>query len=114
MNEYHQEHLTKVLCSSIPISDSLRSDPDLPSFLLQFCKQVVDGLACLAGKSFVHRDIAARNILLDQELNCKVSSTRGELWAGRMQSRLCESVTEVEFCLLWIASHTLWGEFAAG
>ena len=27
---------------------------------------------CLAGKSFVHRDIAARNILLDKELNCKV------------------------------------------
>ena len=53
-------------------SASPRSDPDLPSLLLQFCKQVVDGLVCLAGKSFVHRDIAARNILLDKELNCKV------------------------------------------
>jgi ephrin-B len=49
------------------------SSPDLPSLLLQFCKQVVDGLACLARKSFVHRDIAARNILLDKDLNCKIS-----------------------------------------
>ena len=57
---------------SVLFSDSLRSDPDLPSLLLQFCKQVVDGLVCLAGKSFVHRDIAARNILLDKDRNCKV------------------------------------------
>ena len=62
---------------SILFSDSLRSDPDLPSYLLQFCKQVVDGLVCLAGKSFVHRDIAARNILLDKKLNCKVRRGRG-------------------------------------
>ena len=62
--------------SSVLFSDSLRSDPDLPSFLLQFCKQVADGLACLAGKSFVHRDIAARNILLDKEHNCKVGRER--------------------------------------
>ena len=34
---------------------------------------MAEGLSYLAGKSFVHRDIAARNILLDQELNCKVS-----------------------------------------
>ena len=59
-------------------SASLRFDPDLPSLLLQFCKQVVDGLVCLAGKSFVHRDIAARNILLDKELNCKVRGGREE------------------------------------
>ena len=62
---------------SILFSDSLRSDSDLPSLLLQFCKQVVDGLVCLAGKSFVHRDIAARNILLDKQLNCKVRRGRG-------------------------------------
>ena len=65
-----------IILSCIVYSDSLRSDPDLPSLLLQFCKQVVDGLVCLAGKSFVHRDIAARNILLDKELNCKVRGGR--------------------------------------
>ena len=70
-----QEHTRSTLVLVLLLflfSDSLRSDPDLPSLLLQFCKQVVDGLVCLAGKSFVHRDIAARNILLDKELNCKV------------------------------------------
>ena len=82
MSKYHQEHVTKVLCSSVLFSDSLRSDPDLSSFLLQFCKQVVDGLACLASKSFVHRDIAARNILLDKDQNCKVRSTRGSSGLG--------------------------------
>ena len=52
---------------------SLTTDPALPTTLLKFCRQVAEGLSYLAGKSFVHRDIAARNILLDQELNCKVS-----------------------------------------
>ena len=47
-------------------------EPDLPTTLLKFCHQVAEGLSYLAGKSFVHRDIAARNILLDKELNCKV------------------------------------------
>ena len=47
-------------------------EPDLPTTLLKFCRQVAEGLSYLAGKSFVHRDIAARNILLDKELNCKV------------------------------------------
>ena len=53
--------------------------------LLKFCRQVAEGLSYLAGKSFVHRDIAARNILLDTEHNCKVGrsmrsegSVRGE------------------------------------
>ena len=47
-------------------------EPDLPTTLLKFCCQVAEGLSYLAGKSFVHRNIAARNILLDKELNCKV------------------------------------------
>ena len=53
-------------------SGSQAIDPALPATLLKFCRQVAEGLSYLAGKSFVHRDIAARNILLDQELNCKV------------------------------------------
>ena len=48
------------------------TDPALPVTLLKFCRQVAEGLSYLAGKSFVHRDIAARNILLDKEVNCKV------------------------------------------
>ena len=52
-------------------SASQPTDPALPVALLKFCRQVAEGLSYLAGKSFVHRDIAARNILLDKELNCK-------------------------------------------
>ena len=64
--------------SAILFSDSLRFDPDLSSLLLQFCKQVVDGLVCLAGKSFVHRDIAARNILLEAQLQGGKERGRGK------------------------------------
>jgi len=53
-------------------SASQPTDPALAVTLLKFCRQVAEGLSYLAGKSFVHRDIAARNILLDKELNCKV------------------------------------------
>ena len=58
-------------------SETKRSvmEPDLPKLLLKFCRQVAEGLSYLAGKSFVHRDIAARNILLDKKLNCKVNVT---------------------------------------
>ena len=55
---------------------SLTTDPALPTTLLKFCRQVAEGLSYLAGKSFVHRDIAARNILFDQEHNCKVRRER--------------------------------------
>ena len=57
-------------------SELQRNRAELPTTLLKFCCQVAEGLSYLAGKSFVHRDIAARNILLDKELNCKV---RGEV-----------------------------------
>ena len=53
------------------------TDPALPVTLLKFCHQVAEGLSYLAGKSFVHRDIAARNILLDEEHNCKVGVGEG-------------------------------------
>ena len=55
-------------------------EPDLPTTLLKFCRQVAEGLSYLAGKSFVHRDIAARNILLDKELNCKVRLYGARIW----------------------------------
>ena len=70
------------MCSCIDAYDrvhqSSATHPALPTTLLKFCRQVAEGLSYLAGKSFVHRDIAARNILLDQELNCKVRGEKGE------------------------------------
>ena len=61
------------LCSEIQSNSA-----ELPITLLKFCCQVAEGLSYLAGKSFVHRDIAARNILLDKELNCKVRGVQGK------------------------------------
>ena len=59
-------------------SEIQSNSAELPITLLKFCHQVAEGLSYLAGKSFVHRDIAARNILLDKELNCKVRGGREE------------------------------------
>ena len=76
-------------------SPSELSSPDLPKLLLQFCKQVVDGLACLARKSFVHRDIAARNILLDKDLNCKVCTLAIFEHAASLYSMKCALIQYV-------------------
>ena len=81
--------------SPLSSSPSELSSPDLPSLLLQFCKQVVDGLACLARKSFVHRDIAARNILLDKDLNCKVRILEVNLICSKMF-----------FMIMWSSNHS--------
>ena len=47
--------------------------PDLQCRLLRFCSEIALGLEFLASKDFVHRDIAARNILLTEDYTCKVS-----------------------------------------
>jgi tRNA A-37 threonylcarbamoyl transferase component Bud32 len=45
-----------------------------PNLLLGFCQQVAAGLDYLLAKGFVHRDIAARNILLSPtHMMCKIS-----------------------------------------
>ncbi len=40
--------------------------------LLNYCRQVASGMAYLSNKAFVHRDIAARNILVSDNEICKV------------------------------------------
>ena len=46
--------------------------PQMKQRLLRFCTEVALGLEYLAKKSFIHRDIAARNILLADNCTCKV------------------------------------------
>ncbi|CAI7999070.1 Tyrosine-protein kinase STK [Geodia barretti] len=46
----------------------------LPHTLLSYCRQSISGLSYLAKKGFVHRDIAARNILLSEDHEtCKIA-----------------------------------------
>ena len=45
---------------------------DVPPLLLSFCRQICLGMTYLAGKAFVHRDLATRNILVSANNICKV------------------------------------------
>ena len=40
--------------------------------LLSFCRQIAAGMNYLANKQFVHRELAARNILVSSDDVCKV------------------------------------------
>ena len=42
--------------------------------LLKFCQQIASGMSYHASKSFVHRNLAARNILVSQDNICTVVS----------------------------------------
>ena len=57
---------------------SMRKDEGLKleingSVLLSYCRQISLGMFYLSNKSFIHRDIAARNILVSDDGVCKVS-----------------------------------------
>ncbi|XP_062503614.1 class II receptor tyrosine kinase-like isoform X2 [Corticium candelabrum] len=41
--------------------------------LLKMCRDIANGMEYLSRKSFVHRDVAARNILLSKDLTCKIA-----------------------------------------
>ena len=55
------------------------SSKDWPKILLFFCQQVAAGVDYLSEKGFVHRDIAARNILLSEDNICKVKIEKHQI-----------------------------------
>jgi serine/threonine protein kinase len=54
-----------------------KSDPEYvgTSMLLTYCHDVASGMHYLSSRRVVHRDIAARNVLVDAANKCK-----GTLW----------------------------------
>jgi len=48
--------------------------PKLSQFLLKICQDVAAGMTYLAGKHFIHRDVAARNVLVSEDFICKVKT----------------------------------------
>lgn len=55
---------------------------EMPRVLLNYCIQVTLGMLYLSEKGFVHRDIAARNVLVSDRDVCKVK------WCYHIQSFL--------------------------
>ena len=49
---------------------------ELKHDLLSFCRQIAAGMNYLTNKQFVHRDMAARNILVSSDDVCKVKSVK--------------------------------------
>jgi hypothetical protein len=64
--------LRQALANMTPDLGQLHA-PDLPLTLLAFSRQTALGMVYLSGRGFVHRDIAARNILLSHNNICKIS-----------------------------------------
>ena len=50
-----------------------KRDPNICKRLLTYSRQVALGMEYLSSKGFVHRDIAARNILVTKDCICKVN-----------------------------------------
>ena len=63
--------LSKVFAYTIISSPGEMASVDLYKQLLDFCCQIAAGMKYLSDKAFIHRDIAARNILVSGNV-CKV------------------------------------------
>lgn len=62
-------------CVVINCRSGREVDSSVPHTLLSYCRQIATGLYYLSRKGFVHRDIAARNILLSEDHEiCKASN----------------------------------------
>ena len=46
--------------------------PDTPKLLLNYSQQIALGMHYLSSKGFLHKDLAARNVFVTKDDNCKV------------------------------------------
>eukprot|EP00049_Salpingoeca_infusionum_P016498 m.338150 g.338150 ORF g.338150 m.338150 type:complete len:1920 (-) comp16084_c0_seq5:3106-8865(-) len=60
-------------CENGSLIDFLQKMTLRPAQRLQFARQCASGLAYLSDLKFVHRDIAARNVLVTSDIVCKIS-----------------------------------------
>ena len=85
---------------SVCYSD-VKTDHELKTNLLSYCRQIAAGLNYLTNKQFVHRDLAARNILVSSDDVCKVCSRRSifhlNLLNPQLLAILCGHLMTVEF-----------------
>ena len=68
--------------------------------LIDMGAQVASGMAYLEEKNYVHRDLSARNILVSENLNCKVESVS---MARILSDSIYEAHTGAKFSIKWTA-----------
>ena len=68
--------------------------------LIDMGAQVASGMVYLEEKNYVHRDLTARNILVSENLNCKVE---GMSMARIIPDNIYEAHTGVKFPIRWTA-----------
>ena len=72
--------------------------------LLNIGAQVASGMAYLEQKGYVHRELAARNVLVSENLNCKVKSIS---MARILSEDVYEAYTGEKFPIKWTAPEAL-------
>lgn len=72
--------------------------------MLGFCFDATCGLQYLSEQNFVHRDIAARNVLVDEEFICKISDFG---LSRRMESKYYRKTTDGVLPVRWMAVECL-------
>jgi serine/threonine protein kinase len=75
MDEKDEYYIVMELMSKGDLLNRLRNDSHFGRFNNRFLAivDVLRGLAYLEMRQVVHRDIAARNVLVDDKYNCKIS-----------------------------------------
>ena len=64
---------TELLKFLITIRSSTLQHSVMCSLFLNFSRQIASGMTYLSSKHFIHRDIAARNILIAKDLSCRIA-----------------------------------------